>query len=81
MFPEVWRYNGSRNDVKECPHINYHDINSDCTAKNAPLRMPAKAYTSCQCYKRCEGYEFTVVGYDKIHHRTGKLVTKMISYR
>lgn len=70
MFPEIWGYTGRQSNM--CPQINYYDMDDNCSAMNAPLSMPAAEYAKCQCYKRCEGYEFAIFGYEKIRHSPGE---------
>lgn len=75
MFPEVYLYAGSPENLVVCPAENVNDPNDTCVYYNAELALPPNEYTKCKCYKRCQGYEFTIVGYDKIRHSLGKLIS------
>lgn len=66
-----WIYAGKPVDLPVCPIIMSE--NDSCTAETeGQNKLPMSLLNECQCYPKCDYYEFRVVGVNKIRYSYGK---------
>lgn len=46
----------------------------NCTTTDSLFQTPTEVMVACNCYQRCNGYQFRIVGEDKIRYSLGNLL-------
>lgn len=78
---DIWRYVGGTENIslKYCSFESENEV-GDCSRTDVYSLTPAKEFDRCECFGRCEGYQFAVTAYDKFRHRLGKKFVSKIHH-